>query len=167
MTQIKIGGTLGETDVLGNGNGASIAIDGSNFLYVCGMSGSVNYPLQNLGSPAFWQPVKAGTEDCTITRISLNNLGSPLGVRNLKGIVSLGFYPNPTNKYLVVDQAKWSNQSLHYSIYNLLGEQLMECTLNTVENKTIDVSSLCNGIYILNIGTATETFSNKFIKTED
>jgi hypothetical protein len=93
---------------------ASIAVDGQGYLHLCGLSDSyTGFPLDNNGgSPTYFQPTRAGApmvssdiSDGTITRFNLAAVNTFVGLRELKGLASLGLYPNPTASYLVVDNA--------------------------------------------------------------
>lgn len=56
-----------------------------------------------------------------------------------------------------------TTKTLKISIYNLIGKKILESTLDQ-GNDTVDVSSLKNGVYIINLKTDTETVTKKFIK---
>lgn len=56
-----------------------------------------------------------------------------------------------------------TTKTLKISIYNLIGKKILEGTLDQ-GNDTIDVSSLKNGVYIINVKTDTGTVTKKFIK---
>lgn len=73
---------------------------------------------------------------------------------------SFKIFPNPVagNTMKVT-----TTKTLKISIYNLIGKKLLESTLNQV-NDIIDVSSLENGVYIINVKSDTGAVTKKFIK---
>ena len=74
---------------------------------------------------------------------------------------SIMIFPNPFTKYLNIET---SSGSLNVKIYNLLGKELLN--EKVAETKTIDMSSLNQGIYILKITQdKNELITKKIIKT--
>lgn len=72
-------------------------------------------------------------------------------------------YPNPTNGELIIENAKWQNQSL--VIQNMLGETIMKQTISQQTNKQkIDISELPNGIYIVQLIVKNEIQSLRLVK---
>lgn len=69
----------------------------------------------------------------------------------------LDLFPNPTSSKLKVNV----NNNAIFNIYDLSGRRIQ---LGKVENNTIDVSSLNNGIYIIQINTENGLFSSRFSK---
>lgn len=167
-----LGSPSDETDQ--QGEACSISLDAQNFLHLGGCSNSYNtFPLDNNGGVSYFQPTRSGSpqsfgsQDATITRFDLVPVNVYVGLKDYKGTISFGLYPNPTAKELVVENVELQNKELHYSVYNIAGQKLMEGTLNTSERKTINVSELNAGVYIINIGNENRMFSNKFIKTDN
>jgi hypothetical protein len=152
----------------------SISLDGQNFLHLGGCSNSYNtFPLDNNGGVPYFQPQRSGgplgfATDATITRFDLVPLNTYVGIEDFKGTsFSFGLYPNPTTQYLTIDNAELVNQNLHYAVYNTKGQKLIEGIFNSTNQKNIDVSNLQQGVYFINVGNGTRTFSNKFIKTTE
>lgn len=162
-------GTSGSEGDL-NLNIGSIAIDANNKLYLCGSTTSyTSFPLDNGGgNPVYFQSVKSGGTfapiDGTITRFDLVPVNAVIGIKEFNKDISLGVYPNPTNKLLILNNNELANQNLQYAVYNISGQKVLNGVLKSDENKIINVSELPQGIYILNIVTETNNFSSKFIK---
>lgn len=155
-------------------NAATIAIDGNNNLYLTGSSTSYStFPVDNGGgNPTYFQAVRAGvpngtSTDGTITRLSLAPINVIIGINEVESSPTLGIYPNPTNKYILINKNELANKSLDYSIFNISGQVLLNGNLNNNENKRIDVSSLPYGIYMINITSEGKKFNSKFIKVND
>jgi predicted secreted hydrolase len=70
-------------------------------------------------------------------------------------------YPNPANDKITIECA--GNQSLNLSVYNIVGEILLQKELNKSINE-IDISSLSKGVYLIKITDASETVQQKLIK---
>ena len=64
-------------------------------------------------------------------------------------------YPNPTKEYINIDCS--SLESI--TIYNILGKELIKVTSNR-----INVSSLSNGVYFINVSDGINSSTKKFIK---
>lgn len=70
---------------------------------------------------------------------------------------SINIFPNPTKD--VLNFEGFDSTSIDIAIIDVLGKNVLTKTLNT--NETLDVSSLSNGLYSINING---TFASKFIK---
>jgi hypothetical protein len=69
-----------------------------------------------------------------------------------------GIYPNPTSEFITIQtQAAIEN----ICVYSLSGQK-QAVEMNS--NKQLNVKSLANGVYLLNITTATGTATKRFIK---
>lgn len=73
-------------------------------------------------------------------------------------------YPNPTSDYLQIDLGS-AEQKRSVQVFDNLGRKLLDQNINNQENAfSIDVSSLKEGIYYLNILTDKTVYKEKFIK---
>jgi hypothetical protein len=70
-------------------------------------------------------------------------------------------YPNPATNKIVIEFTK--NESLQVCITDLLGKKIMEFTTGK-QTTTIDLDGLQQGIYLVQIQTEKEIFTQKFIK---
>lgn len=163
-----------ETD--GNGRCASISINGQGYLDLCGVTNSYTFfPLADDNGVPYFQAFSASnpppnntTFNGTITRFDLSSFNVWVGINDFPNTsFSYGLYPNPTSKFLTIENKELINQNLRYAIYDLQGKKLNEGNLNTNNQKTIDVSALQSGVYLINVSNGTRTFSNKFVKTEN
>jgi hypothetical protein len=87
------------------------------------------------------------------------------GAEGLANLVSL--YPNPVNGLLNLRVEKLSFDRGEVSVYNLLGESMMQTGIDS-NSETIDLGNLSPGVYFVNIslssGQNTQRFTKKIIK---
>lgn len=153
--------------------GVSVALTTQNILHIGGCSTSfTTFPLDNGGGiPYFQSQNNTGnlgqTTTGTITRFDMTDLNTFVGIEDFANTTfSFGFYPNPTVTHLTVDNPALANQDLRFALYDLTGRKMAEGRLERGLKKSIDVSFLSQGIYIVNVSDGTKTFSNKFIKVD-
>lgn len=105
---------------------------------------SVNLP----GSPMIQLIVDGTCKNCIVS--------------NTKSISNINFavYPNPTQGILNIQSNE--NHSFSFRIFNTLGQLIMEQTNSELD--TIDVSSLNNGLYYLNILSENNQYIYRIIK---
>ncbi len=108
----------------------------------------------------FWP---SGVED-TILNPSINETlivpeSSALNLEN-SFVENLILHPNPTKDILNLNSIIGLNNAI-YTVFDINGKRLMNARL---DSKTIDVSNLSSGNYILRITSGNETKSQKFIK---
>jgi len=72
---------------------------------------------------------------------------------------AIKIYPNPVTNRLHVSSSETFQT---YTIYNVLGKEIKANTI--LQNDSIDVSRLKNGVYFLTITNEHKTYSKKFIK---
>jgi len=76
-------------------------------------------------------------------------------------------YPNPSNEAVTLQLGK--NGNVNYAIYSIEGKLIMNKTLSSVsenQNETIDISSLSNGQYILQVTTDGVSETKKITKIQ-
>lgn len=73
---------------------------------------------------------------------------------------SLSIYPNPTNDGLIKLEFGRSTQAT-VNVFNVLGEQVMSETFNTSGVRDMDLRSLTNGVYYMNILADGKTATRK------
>jgi hypothetical protein len=103
----------------------------------------------------------------TVDNITNPNINETITVREGQTLSAddfqldkLSLYPNPTNGVLNLDVA--SNQlNSAYSIYDITGKIVLR---NKLLNKSIDVSALSSGTYILKLVSDQNVYTQKFIK---
>ncbi|MDI9256006.1 T9SS type A sorting domain-containing protein [Flavobacterium sedimenticola] len=151
------GACLGLTKIPGNDGfndvGTAITADVSGDYILGGAIGGTltfnnNQQITNSGSQSDFFMAKYATEAC-----------SPLAVNEFeKEKVTL--YPNPVSDVVYV----CIEESMMYSIYNMLGVKVMDGIV-TDRNQGIDVRSLANGCYLIQLGDRSATCQRlKFLK---
>uniref|UniRef100_UPI004049D57F T9SS type A sorting domain-containing protein n=1 Tax=Gelidibacter sp. TaxID=2018083 RepID=UPI004049D57F len=75
-------------------------------------------------------------------------------------VSDLIIYPNPTKNVLNLSTLQDLNDAI-YSVFDLNGRRVLNAIL---DSKTIDVSSLISGQYILRIVSGSSVKNQKFIK---
>ncbi len=71
-------------------------------------------------------------------------------------------YPNPASSYLELGGIEWG-QFFQYSIFDISGRKVLHDNTN---DNTIDISSLSNGAYFLNVSTDKGSFVEKLFKID-
>jgi hypothetical protein len=89
------------------------------------------------------------------------------GIENslINNIISV--YPNPANEELHISvlNADYSNSSAKVIIRNLIGQTVLETTSGSLKNlNTIDITSLQEGAYIVEVAVEGKSIFQKFIK---
>lgn len=160
--------TLGSNDdegfFYGLGSGY-IDINNQNYLHIVGTTedNSTTFPLFNGAGVPYFDGLKNGTLDASVTRFNLNVVNGIFQSISENTVKSeLMIFPNPTNNYLNI-ATKDLSKNINFEIYNMLGQNLKSGLLTESEN-IIDVSSLVNGMYILVLKDGKNKTSNKFIK---
>ena len=69
-------------------------------------------------------------------------------------------YPNPANKQLTISAKETITKA---DVYNVLGKKIRSFTINSA-NKTLDISDLSSGIYLVKYESAGKVGTAKFIK---
>lgn len=91
------------------------------------------------------------------TNAEEQNYGS-LGIS--EAAFGINMYPNPAENILNIELL--DNREATYSIYNVLGQQVLNGSLN--RTATINVSTLSNGLYIVKINDGQKELVERFIK---
>jgi hypothetical protein len=77
----------------------------------------------------------------------------------------IGIYPNPNTGYFTISKPKELYKLLEFKLLNTLGENVLKGILPNNENSTnIDISSLSNGIYFINLTIGKKVITKKIIK---
>ena len=111
------------------------------------------------GTPTSCETVSYGqVEDYTVNILAVgakNNGESAIGA----AAISFTLYPNPVSGS-VLNIANAAADA-KYAIYNMLGQQLAN---GTIENETINVETLTSGTYLIEVSNGDKTETKRFIK---
>jgi hypothetical protein len=127
-------------------------LQGASVMGIPVVSGLVYRPSDNI--------LLMGTHGNGIYQADLN---SPLSVANNSvDDITLAMYPNPTQFKLQFgsNDIQLSNET-KFAIYDIRGKEVLKGALN---QKSIDVSSLGKGVYIVKLNQDNKAISRKFVK---
>ncbi|MBP8033131.1 MAG: T9SS type A sorting domain-containing protein [Bacteroidia bacterium] len=178
------------TDTLilsGSGNPNNNQTNYYHISYDAGLTWNINYTNFSFPSNSFWNEVYkmiffsptqymsllSNTQGGSIAAsagvyINTSGLGntSSVGIKEFYQTTfanQLLVYPNPTsdNLFLSTDAVKLNNFTI--KIYDLYG-QVVESTMSSSIDESIDVSNLKNGVYFIQLTLNEKTYTAKFVK---
>ena len=91
----------------------------------------------------------------------------PVANQDLINDFELSIKPNPSSTFLEILVDKNLEENSRVNIYNLSGEKISSERFGNAKSKTIDVSRLVDGIYILKLESISKTKQIKFTKIQD
>lgn len=89
-----------------------------------------------------------------------SSCGNTIGIKELSNPFIFSIYPNPVSDLLYIDLNKSEFQNSEMEITNYLGQTVLKQSFS----KSIDVSKLSSGYYILKVNKSSLLFYSKFIK---
>lgn len=160
-----LGGTDYENAVF-DARFATICIDNKNHLYLGSSSRSDSaqkFPLDDGGGfPTYFDPIKKGLWDGTITKFDLIPLLT-IGIKENKlSFDGVSVYPNPTNSVLYI-KLKEGLENVNYRVYDVSGKMVGVGKLFSNFN-SISVNNLTGGMYFIEIFDSNTRSSMKFVK---
>jgi hypothetical protein len=124
---------------------------------ICCDYGTGSYELtDNLGTVIFSGGEFGGDETTTITTASLST--SEYELSN-----TISIYPNPTTNVLTI-KATNNNIPDAYTVYNMLGQVVLNKKVANESDLTLNTSELSNGMYFIKISKESNQVSLPFIK---
>ena len=122
----------------------------------------IDQVIYNNKSP--WPVPENSQTGITLNRFDVDNhfgenwklvpVGEIVGVKAISNDKSVNVYPNPASEQIKIAISGESNTT--GAIYSSTGELVKQFKLEFNGEKTIDVSNLNNGIYLIKIGTFTK-----------
>ena len=100
---------------------------------------------------------------------AFENVTNALNIEDVNDTVAFGMYPNPTTDKkvnLVYDVNALSSNNNEVSIFSTAGQKVYQTNLNTNSgfyNKSLDLSSLASGIYVLQFTSGNNSVTKKLI----
>lgn len=73
-----------------------------------------------------------------------------VGIKNQALKVSIKIYPNPTNKYLILQVEETTNQKISYQLFDMYGKLIITSKISNLLTN-IDISNLPTATYLLQI----------------
>lgn len=86
-----------------------------------------------------------------------------LGINDFNNGLGLKLYPNPVEDFISIKLTN-GGTSIDFQVYDILGKQVTKGTSSLENEVTINVSTLENGLYILNITSGNQNEVKRFIK---
>jgi hypothetical protein len=79
---------------------------------------------------------------------------------------SISFWPNPVNNNLNITAKDFGfSNDVSVSIYDMMGKEILKVSdFNDPNALSVDVSSLSNGVYIVNLTDGQQTINKRIIK---
>ena len=103
-------------------------------------------------------------EDYTVnigqTANTVNSEGENQPLGTSEAAFGINIYPNPAKNILNVELL--DNRQATYKIYNVLGQQVLNGSIN--RTATINVDTLSNGLYLVKINDGQKELVERFIK---
>jgi hypothetical protein len=88
---------------------------------------------------------------------------TPTGINQVKGVANqVTMYPNPANESLTLLLSK-EDGTANINVYDITGRLVIQPTTLNAQHPTIDVSSLNDGVYFIEITTLKGSCTQKFI----
>jgi hypothetical protein len=87
----------------------------------------------------------------------------PLGIDEVQDNDRINLYPVPANNYLMLEMNLPTTDFL-YTVYNVMGQEVISGKLTSEYTNSINVSSLPSGIYLLTLRNNEKQFTQKFVK---
>ena len=92
------------------------------------------------------------------SKYDIHGLITPTAIHETTLESTINIYPNPANSNITIDSK--SNEPLHYSITNMLGQELIAGKTQAQKNY-VDIHPLSAGMYVLNLDNQTFIFSKQ------
>jgi len=124
----------------------------------CGFFGNGSYNLEDENGNVI---ISGG--DFSNSESVLFSVQNPLSIDEF-GLASLiDMFPNPVNDNLTIKMTN-VNESVDYQIFNTLGQQLVEGSLNANRIHTLNMSQYQSGIYFVKLSAGTHSMTKKLVK---
>ncbi len=118
-------------------------------------------PNQQIVEQDMWPISNAGTFTTYFASHNLLPIAcSTTSINDLDGNSGLGIYPNPASDQIYIHSPV---ENADFKIYNVIGENVFSGRTAT-SKESLDISSLKNGLYFVEIISNTKRYSAKFVK---
>ncbi|MDG2498127.1 MAG: M43 family zinc metalloprotease [Flavobacteriaceae bacterium] len=126
---------------------------------ICCGYGIGNYTLTDSNSNV----IAAGGEFETQETVSIT-ANSTLGTGNYLSESEITLFPNPTTDVLNIKLRDSNSLPDTYTIYNMLGQVVLQQSIAELNDLTVNTSSLSKGMYFIKIATDNASMSLPFVK---
>jgi len=125
---------------------------------ICCTYGPGSYTLTDSNSNLIATGAEFGAEE--IVSFAVNTLGTESYLLDRK----VTLYPNPTKNVLNIKLGTSNSLPDNYTIYNMLGQVVLQQSVAEINDLTVNTSSLSKGMYFIKIATENASTSLPFIK---
>ena len=107
-----------------------------------------------------------GTGSYTLTDSNSNVIatGAEFGDEEIVSFAVNTLYPNPTTNVLNIKLGTSNSLPDNYTIYNMLGQVVLQQSVSELNDLTVNTSSLSKGMYFIKIATDNASMSLPFVK---
>jgi len=126
---------------------------------ICCAYGIGNYTLTDSNSNV----IATGGEFVDQETVSMT-AATTLGTESYLLDREITLYPNPTTNVLNIKLGTSNNLPDNYTIYNMLGQVVRQKSVVTLNDLTVNTSSLSKGMYFIKIATDSASMSLPFVK---
>jgi hypothetical protein len=103
-------------------------------------------------------------DDTVISRISYFTNNAALSTDSFSLIEDVMLYPNPSRDFLTVNVPQGIERLGKIEVYNSLGQKVVTQQISSEADLSVNVSSLSDGVYFLNLNLGEATKTLRFIK---
>ena len=125
---------------------------------ICCTYGPGSYTLTDSNSNVIATGAEFGAE--AIVSFAVNTLGTESYLLDRK----ITLYPNPTTNVLNIKLGTSNILPDNYTIYNMLGQVVLQQSVAELNDLTVNTSSLSKGMYFIKIATDNASMSTPFVK---
>ena len=125
---------------------------------ICCTYGPGSYTLTDSNSNVIVTGGEFGAEE--IVSFAVNTLGTESYLLDRK----VTLYPNPTTNVLNIKLGTSNSLPDNYTIYNMLGQVVLQQSVAELNDLTVNTSSLSKGMYFIKIATDNASMSLPFVK---
>ena len=125
---------------------------------ICCDYGPGSYTLTDSNSNVIATGAEFGAEE--IVSFAVNTLGTESYLLDRK----VTLYPNPTTNVLNIKLGTSNSLPDNYTIYNMLGQVVLQQSVAELNDLTVNTSSLSKGMYFIKIATDNASMSTPFVK---
>ena len=150
--------TINESFDVASGGCYSFTIYDSEGDGICCGWGIGNYTLTDSNSNV----IAAGGEFNSQETVSIT--ANTLGAESYLLDREITLFPNPTTNVLHIKLGSSNSLPDNYSMYNMLGQVVLQKSVGTLDDLTVNTSSLSKGMYFIKIATDNASMSLPFIK---
>ncbi|OUS01910.1 hypothetical protein A9Q86_04470 [Flavobacteriales bacterium 33_180_T64] len=99
----------------------------------------------------------------TSTDLGVGFWDTLLSINDLDNTTRFNLYPNPTNSILNIE-TEHNETELLFQVFDLLGKQILNKTIDIQALSYLDVTDLNSGIYLIKISAGDKSETKRFIK---